>query len=113
MSPSSVDGFMCAFITFTLPRDVLLYFSLALSPGCVLALINGILWHVTRWQQPERSYLSPVSTDIVCFLYLCVETRIVYIALAKYVFKWSDEEKKAVQNKPFILPDVGGKSDSL
>lgn len=38
---------------------------------------------------------------------------IVYIALAKYVFKWSDEEKKAVQNKPFILPDVGGKSDSL
>lgn len=37
---------------------------------------------------------------------------IVYISLAKYVFKWSDEEKKAVQNKPFILPDVGGKSDS-
>lgn len=40
---------------------------------------------------------------------------IVYIALAKYVFNWSDEEKKVVQNKPFILarPDVGGKSDSL
>lgn len=102
---------MCVYY-FHLAQGCFVVFFLSSIPGCVLALINGILWHVTRWQQPERSYLSPVSTDIVCFLYLCIETMIVYIALAKYVFNWSDEEKKVVQNKPFILPDVSGKSDS-
>lgn len=67
----------------------------------------------TRALIPVPSLCS--SSNIVCFLYLCMETMIVYIALAKYVFNWSDEEKKVVQNKPFILarPDVGGKSDSL
>lgn len=36
---------MCVFITFTLPRDVLLYISSVVSLGCVLALISRIQLH--------------------------------------------------------------------
>lgn len=103
---------MCVFITFTLPRDVLLYFSSAVSLGCVLALISRIQLRTARTRaQRHTSSSTSVARTVAAFKYLHLLymwsmpswTYNICIFYARYKKTKKRIAAAGVQNEPFIF----------